>query len=136
MLKLQCMSKSIKQVYAALELCESEIRILVGEYFNTRFNIIRDEKCTTTAISDFKITNKEELPGAHLVVKDYDGNVIDEWISTTTPHMMEELKPGIYTLNETIAPNGYILSDETILDNYNENNSFYEELKEKYIPNK
>ena len=66
------------------------------------------------SISKQDITNKEELPGAHLVVKDYDGNVIDEWISTTTPHMMEELKPGIYTLNETIAPNGYILSDETI----------------------
>lgn len=61
MLKLQCMSKSIKQVYAALELCESEIRILVGEYFNTRFNIIRADKYPTNTISDFKVSNKEKL---------------------------------------------------------------------------
>ena len=61
MLKLSCMGKNIKQIYVALEMRENELRILVGEYFNTRFNIIRDEKCTTTAISDFKITNKDEL---------------------------------------------------------------------------
>ena len=32
-----------------------------------------------------------------------------------------------------VETNKIILSDETILDNYNENNSFYEELKEKYL---
>ena len=61
MLKLSCMSTNIKQIYAAMELCESEIRILVGEYYNTRFNIIRADKYNTNAISDFKIVNKEEL---------------------------------------------------------------------------
>ena len=50
--------------------------------------------------------------GCDLTIKDYDGKVIDEWVSTTEPHMIEDLKPGIYTLNETIAPEGYILSDE------------------------
>ncbi|MBQ9490458.1 MAG: DUF111 family protein [Lachnospiraceae bacterium] len=55
------MSKGIKQVYAALELCESEIRILVGEYFNTRFNIIRADKYPTNTISDFKVSDKEKL---------------------------------------------------------------------------
>ncbi len=55
------MSNNIKQIYAAIELCENEIRILVGEYFNTRFNIIRCDKYTTKAISDFKILNKEGL---------------------------------------------------------------------------
>lgn len=64
-------------------------------------------------ISKQDITNKQELPGAHLVVKDYDGNIIEEWISGTEPKYIE-LKPGTYTLTETIAPNGYILSDETI----------------------
>ena len=55
------MGNNIKQIYAALELCESEIKILVGEYYNTRFNIIRADKYSTNAISDFKIVNKEEL---------------------------------------------------------------------------
>ena len=48
------------------------------------------------------------------MVKDKDGEVVDEWISTNTPHMITGLKPGEYTLNEVIAPNGYVLSDETI----------------------
>lgn len=61
MLKCFCMSTNIKQIYAALELSENEIRILVGEYYNTRFNIIRADKFETNAISDFSINNKEEL---------------------------------------------------------------------------
>ena len=51
----------MKQIYAAMELCESEIKILVGEYYNTRFNIIRADKYPTNTISDFKISNKEDL---------------------------------------------------------------------------
>lgn len=61
MLKLLCMSNNIKQIYVSMELAENEIKILVGEYFNTRFNIIRSEKYYTNAINDFKITNQEEL---------------------------------------------------------------------------
>lgn len=64
-------------------------------------------------ISKQDVTNGKELPGAHLVVKDYDGNVIKEWVSSTEPTYIE-LEPGIYTLTETIAPDGYILSTETI----------------------
>lgn len=64
-------------------------------------------------ISKQDITNGQELPGATLVVKDYDGNVIKEWISSTEPTYIE-LEPGIYTLTETIAPDGYVLSTETI----------------------
>ena len=66
------------------------------------------------SISKQDITNGKELPGATLVVKDYDGNVIDTWVSTDKPHIIENLKAGIYTLTETIAPEGYILSTETI----------------------
>ena len=55
------MGNHIKQIYVSLQLCENEIKILVGEYFNTRFNIIRSEKYPISSISDFKITNREEL---------------------------------------------------------------------------
>mgnify|MGYP003299572855 CR=1 FL=1 len=65
-------------------------------------------------ISKQDITNGKELPGAHLVIKNYEtGEVIEEWISGTEPKYFE-LKPGTYTLTETIAPDGYILSNETI----------------------
>ena len=69
---------------------------------------------TKVKISKQDITNKEELPGATLVIKDSSGNVVETWVSGTTPHYIEGLKEGNYTLTETIAPNGYILSSETI----------------------
>ena len=48
------------------------------------------------------------MKGASLVVKDKDGNVIDEWVSTTEPHIIKNLTVGeTYTLEETIAPDGY-----------------------------
>lgn len=65
-------------------------------------------------ISKQDVTNKAELPGATLVVKDASGNVIDTWVSSNTPHEIENLPVGKYTLTETIAPDGYELSTETI----------------------
>lgn len=73
-----------------------------------------EEIITKVSISKQDITNSQELPGAHLVVKDKDGNVIDSWISTNEPHLITGLTPGEYTLNEVVAPDGYVLSDETI----------------------
>jgi cell division protein FtsA len=32
---------SDKQIFAALEAADHEIRLVVGEFFNTRFNIIK-----------------------------------------------------------------------------------------------
>ena len=79
--------------------------------------IMYNQKETTTggvSVSKQDITNGKELPGATLVIKDYNGNEIDTWISTDTPHVINNLKPGIYTLTETQQPTGYILSTETI----------------------
>jgi cell division protein FtsA len=55
------MNKEIKQIYVSMELAENEIKILAGEYFNTRFNIIRSEKFYTNAINDFRITDQQQL---------------------------------------------------------------------------
>lgn len=61
MLKFVCMNTDIKQIYASLEISENELKILVAEYFNTRFNILKVCKKQTKAISDFKIIDKESL---------------------------------------------------------------------------
>ena len=73
-----------------------------------------ESKTTKVKISKQDITTKKELPGATLVIKDKNGKEIDKWVSTNEPHYIEGLEPGEYTLAEVIAPNGYVLSTETI----------------------
>ena len=64
-------------------------------------------------ISKQDATNGKELPGATLVLKDSTGKQIDKWVSGTTPHYVK-LKQGTYTLEETIAPVGYVKTTEKI----------------------
>lgn len=92
-----------------------EVTDVNGKIMNTI--IIDNTKIPTTtkvSISKKDITNGNEVPGAKLVVKDKNSNVVDSWTSTNTPHIITGLTEGEYTLNEVIAPNGYILSNETI----------------------
>ena len=94
----------------------SEDGILTDANGKTINAIVMDNTPVETKVSISKqdVTNGKEVPGAKLVVKDINGNVIDTWTSGTTPHLINGLVPGEYTLNEVIAPNGYILSNETI----------------------
>ena len=52
------------------------------------------------------------LAGATLVVKDSEGNVVEEFVTTEEPHTITGLKDGEYTVEETKAPEGYKKSDE------------------------
>ena len=72
--------------------------------------IMRDD-VTKVEISKIDITDNAELPGAHLVIKDKDGKVIEDWISTDKPHYIEKLPAGEYTLIEENAPDGYVVSE-------------------------
>ena len=71
-------------------------------------------KVNTVEISKKDATTSEELPGAHLVVKNSEGKVIDEWVSTDEVHIIKGIEAGTYTLTETIAPDGYVLSESSI----------------------
>lgn len=69
---------------------------------------------TVIKISKVDITNGNELPGATLVIKNSKGEVVEKWVSTNEPKMIDTLPVGKYTLEETIAPEGYVLSTEVI----------------------
>lgn len=58
-----------------------------------------------------KATGKP-LAGATLVVKDNEGKVIEEFVTTEEPHTITGLKDGEYTVEEIAAPEGYKKSDE------------------------
>ena len=69
---------------------------------------------TKVHISKQDITTGEELPGATLQIIDENGNVVEEWVSTNEPHMIEEklIAGKEYTLKEIIAPEGYEIANE------------------------
>ena len=69
---------------------------------------------TVVKISKVDITNGKELPGATLVIKNSKGEIVEKWVSTNEPKLIDTLPVGKYTLEETIAPEGYVLSTETI----------------------
>lgn len=74
----------------------------------------KPKELTKVVISKKDVTNSKELPGATLVVKDSNGKIIDKWVSTNEVHELKNLSEGTYTLEETIAPKGYVLSTEKI----------------------
>lgn len=51
----------------------------------------------------------KEIEGARLKVYDKDGNIVDEWISTKEPHIIQGLIEGeTYIMHEEIAIEGYV----------------------------
>lgn len=62
-------------------------------------------------ISKVSATTGEELPGATLVLKDAKGDVVDEWVSGDTVHVITGIADGVYTLTEKRAPKGYEVAE-------------------------
>ena len=94
-----------------------------GEVASTG-NITTDEEGNTVLLIDFEMThvsilcvdvaNGEEVEGTHVQILDSEGNVVEEWDSTTEVHEIEGLKTGeTYTLKTTVASDGFILATET-----------------------
>ena len=68
---------------------------------------------THVEISVVDVADGEELEGATVQVLDSEGNLVEEWLSTTENHVIEGLKTGEeYTLKETDAPDGYLISSD------------------------
>ena len=70
---------------------------------------------TSVDISKQDITNGKELPGAKLEIRDTDGNLVEGWTSTKTPHTVRGLElEKEYTLTEKRAPGGYAEAESIV----------------------
>ena len=79
-----------------------------------------DVKTDIVEITKYDATNNQELEGARLQLKDDDGNLIEEWISTKEAHAVRLTVSSQYTLIEITAPNGYEIAESitfTVDDN-------------------
>ena len=78
---------------------------------------------TSVDISKQDITNGKELPGAKLEIRDADGNLVEGWTSTKTPHTVRGLElEKAYTLTETRAPDGYVEAENIVFKLVQEGN--------------
>ncbi len=50
-----------KQIYASLEIVDHEVRLVVGEFYNTRLNVIRVERVPTNGIENHVIINENAV---------------------------------------------------------------------------
>ena len=62
---------------------------------------------TVVTLSKVEVAGGDEIPGAKLEIQDSDGGIVDSWTSTDTPHVIERLVPGKYSLVERMTPNRY-----------------------------
>lgn len=70
---------------------------------------------TKVEISKQDVTTQKELPGASMEVyeKGNPSHVLDSWISTDKPHMIQGLELGkTYVLKETASPYGYAIAKD------------------------
>ena len=66
---------------------------------------------TIVEISKKVLTGEDELPGVKLALYDQHNNLVDQWISTSQPHVIEGLhRNTAYKLVEVSAPKGYVIS--------------------------
>ena len=87
--------------------------------------LLIEDKPTKVKISKTDVAHEKELQGATLQILDSEGNVVEikdndgkvvekcEWASGKEPKYIEGLKTNVvYTLRETIAPNGYTIATD------------------------
>ena len=72
------------------------------------------DEVTKVLISKKDFTTEEEVVGARIQIKDVNGKVVHEWVSSSEPHYIEKLPVGKYTLVEVVYPEGY--EDGMIVD--------------------
>lgn len=104
--------------YVIIEIAAPDGYILSDKQYPVTINedgdtveITAENEAITVEISKQDIYGSE-LAGAEMQLVDENGEVIDEWVSDGTNHIVTELPVGKYTLKETAAPDGYIIATD------------------------
>ena len=50
-----------KEIFASIEIADHEVRLVVGEFYETRFNILRVEKAAVTGVVDKRISDEQNV---------------------------------------------------------------------------
>ena len=76
--------------------------------------VVMTDRRTKVLLRKTDITGEKEIPGAAMKILDLDGNEIESWISTETPHEITgKLTAGKeYILHEEYAPKGYAYTED------------------------
>lgn len=86
------------------------------------------------AFTKTDVTGEEEIPGAHIEVKDENGNTVDEWVSTDESHPISGLEEGKeYTLIEVVAPDEYVKAEEITFVVDTEKTDQHVEMQDKQV---
>jgi len=106
---------TLKQIEAPSGVIVNEEPIYFSVSDNNEVSVINFvNDFTKINISKKDMAGSEEVEGAHLVIRDSSGQVVEEWVSSDSPYYIEKLPVGRYTLTETIAPDGYVLNTAVV----------------------
>ena len=117
-----------KEAHKVSGVIEGETYVLheeetIGDYVKAQdieFTVTEDKETQiitmvdkTVEVTKTDFVTGEEIEGAELKIVDENGNTVDSWTSTKTPHKVKGLEEGkTYKLIETLAPYGYELTNE------------------------
>lgn len=105
---------------------------------NIKINIENAPKKVVINVTKVDQATREAIPGAVLVMKDAQGQIIYKWTSTNASEVITDVENGTYTIEEVSAPEGYIKSDNvvtfTVDDNHLSHQIIFENAKETYVP--
>lgn len=99
------MKTNIKQMYASVELTDKLVKILICEYFNTRFNVVKVIKSPLEGINNFEVTNKvaaiKSIHNAFVEAGDKLGAKLEKSILVIPPYKFKRipLKVNVNTEN-------------------------------------
>lgn len=107
------MNSTLKQVYASIFIDENELQILVSEFYNTRFNVLRVDKVKMDAIHNFQITDYDRF--VEIIAKSIEytskkvGATIKKVILVLPAYNFKRVP-----LRVSVIPNGGILTKKDI----------------------